>query len=209
MDEGGMHLFGPSSEREWKTAITDILSALNNHIMLWTNRTTGLHVHVAPGISQPWSPADLRKIALLFVLLEDQVDLYHAAHRWKPNPRNERFIASMRKSRFCAGMTKLQLGESILQMRSWEELAALVNPNPDGGTRTPYSRYYKVNFTAIGKHGTVEFRQHEGTLDLQQIFTWAETVLALVRLAMGTEERALLQLCLSNVQIFDVLAMAN
>lgn len=34
------------------------------------------------------------------------------------------------------------------------------------------SRYFKVNFHALQAHGTIEFRQHQGTLDAQKIISW-------------------------------------
>jgi hypothetical protein len=36
----------------------------------------------------------------------------------------------------------------------------------------PRSRYYKLNVAAYVKHGTLEFRQHAGTLDLNKIINW-------------------------------------
>ncbi len=36
----------------------------------------------------------------------------------------------------------------------------------------PPSRYYKVNFESLVRHGTVEFRQHSGTIDSDKIINW-------------------------------------
>lgn len=42
------------------------------------------------------------------------------------------------------------------------------------------SRYHKVNACAYGQHGTIEFRQHQGTLNYAKISMWARFCLKLV-----------------------------
>lgn len=72
-----------------------------------------------------------------------------------------------------------------------EDLFSLMNPmNPDvpRGDQHLSRRYYKVNFMAISKHGTLEFRQHEGTIDPKAICAWADFVLALVRYALDNPD---------------------
>jgi hypothetical protein len=36
----------------------------------------------------------------------------------------------------------------------------------------PQTRYYKLNLAAYVKHGTLEFRQHAGTLNLNKMINW-------------------------------------
>lgn len=40
--------------------------------------------------------------------------------------------------------------------------------------RMRYDRYHKVNLTAYEDHGTVEFRQHNGTIDCNKITNWIQ-----------------------------------
>lgn len=42
------------------------------------------------------------------------------------------------------------------------------------------SRYYKVNCMAMNAHGTIEFRQHQGTTDFQKIAMWVRFCVKLV-----------------------------
>jgi len=42
------------------------------------------------------------------------------------------------------------------------------------------SRYYKLNLQAFAKHGTVEFRQHAGTVDADKAINWITVCLRLV-----------------------------
>ena len=38
----------------------------------------------------------------------------------------------------------------------------------------PHSRYFKLNLQSLHVHGTVEFRQHSGTIDADKIINWVE-----------------------------------
>ncbi len=42
------------------------------------------------------------------------------------------------------------------------------------------SRYYKVNAEAYQRHGTIEFRQHSGTVDYEKISNWVKFLAKLV-----------------------------
>lgn len=44
-------------------------------------------------------------------------------------------------------------------------------------------RYCKLNLTAFLRHGTVEFRQHQGTVEAQKACAWARLCIAMVRAA--------------------------
>ena len=48
-----------------------------------------------------------------------------------------------------------------------------------GGSGGDYGRYYKVNFAALDRHGTVEFRQHQGTINATKSLMWARVCAAL------------------------------
>lgn len=52
-----------------------------------------------------------------------------------------------------------------------------------GGVGTPHrddSRYHKVNACSYWQHGTIEFRQHQGTLNYEKISMWVRFCLKLV-----------------------------
>lgn len=46
-----------------------------------------------------------------------------------------------------------------------------------------YDRYRKVNLESIWRHGTVEYRQHAGTIEGEKIVAWATLVLKLTAMA--------------------------
>lgn len=50
----------------------------------------------------------------------------------------------------------------------------------------PAARHHKVNLCAINKYGTVEFRQHHGTLDFEEIKNWVVFSQQLIHRAKDT-----------------------
>lgn len=59
-----------------------------------------------------------------------------------------------------------------------------MNEIPDG--HMPQSRYYKVNFDSLIRYGTVEFRQHAGTVDAEKIINWVKlTAIIMHRILNG------------------------
>jgi hypothetical protein len=54
----------------------------------------------------------------------------------------------------------------------------------------PNGRYAKLNLTAYHTHGTVEFRQHQGTTNAQKIENWVKLCLRMVAHAARNTERA-------------------
>ncbi|KZT53456.1 hypothetical protein CALCODRAFT_486351 [Calocera cornea HHB12733] len=207
-DLPGTDIPAPSTGRGWRRALQEVLRAVKESLTLEVNLTTGLHVHIGPGLGCTWEIRHLRKIALVFLFFEDQLDQWHAPHRSDNTLRhNLDYLASMRQSRKCADLRDDQLSKKILGARDWKNLAEWVNPCPFGVL--DYSRNYKVNFTSVGLHGTVEFRQHEGTTCVRSIIQWGEMLLALVRLAIRSDEGDLLDLCLAKVQLKDLVALAK
>jgi hypothetical protein len=49
-------------------------------------------------------------------------------------------------------------------------------------------RYRKVNLESIWRHGTIEYRQHAGTIEAEKIIAWATLVLKLTAMANSAPE---------------------
>lgn len=56
-----------------------------------------------------------------------------------------------------------QLFEKIDSCRTVAEIASKVTNN---------SRYYKINAQSFARHGSIEFRQHSGTVEYEKIMNW-------------------------------------
>src|SRR5581483_12043482 len=79
-------------------------------------------------------------------------------------------------SRYCASIKQEMNLPAIRVARTVQELARGIK----GG-----SRFVKLNFTSHWKHGTVEFRQHSGTVDAEKIKRWVYFCQKLVDVAIA------------------------
>lgn len=52
--------------------------------------------------------------------------------------------------------------------------------------QTGYSRYFTVNTCSYAKYGTLEFRQHQGTLNGKKAVAWVQLLLAMANTAQNT-----------------------
>jgi hypothetical protein len=52
------------------------------------------------------------------------------------------------------------------------------------------SRYRTLNLTSYGRHGTIEIRQHQGTLDAEKVISWLRLGQAIIDSAKVTEQAA-------------------
>jgi hypothetical protein len=62
-------------------------------------------------------------------------------------------------------------------------------------------RYHKVNLESFTRHGTIEFRQHSGTVDYKKIIAWVVFTQAVVEYARRNKVRATGQVTLSKLFI--------
>ena len=116
------------------------------------NRSTGLHVHIgASGMTDEW----FLNIFKNYKALEAIIDTFMAPSRRRDN---NTFCKSLQGYNFdyaCNTIADLQ--------------------------RKLSSRYYKVNPMSINRHGTIEFRQHQGTTDFEKISNWVRFCAKLVQ----------------------------
>lgn len=127
------------------------------------NRSCGLHVHVD---ARNLPIVALRKLAFLYAECEDVIDNLMTPSRRGAN------------AMFC----------NTMKNASWPRVAAAqtaqeIALNFGRGTSGNQARYSKVNFTSMWRHGTVEFRQHSGTVFADKINAWVKTCLRMVNAA--------------------------
>jgi hypothetical protein len=135
------------------------------------NSTCGMHVHV--GV-RGMAPARVRKIAVAFLNAEHHFDALVPTSR-----RNNRYCQS--NIRRVQSYQHAQLvGATTIR-----SLADVMNGGNSPQHYNPY-RYYKLNFQSFVHHGTIEFRQHAGTVESDKALAW-------VRLLTGFCARAAAQ----------------
>jgi Putative amidoligase enzyme len=122
------------------------------------NKKCGYHVHVgarAEGVSF------FRQLVLVYNKYEPAIDsLMH------PSRRNNHFAQSHRVQH--AALAAATTVDGVMRAV---------------GQGNNYDRYYKLNLRSFDRHGTVEFRQHQGTVDGNEAVTWAKLCMRLTAFA--------------------------
>lgn len=119
-----------------------------------TDKSCGFHVHVdARDLNVP----TIANVAARYAKFESQIDNFMVASRRQSKNSFTRSCKS------CVTKTKIR--------------NMLLNGFASYGN---YSRYHKVNLAAFARHGTIEFRHHEGTLDAEKIVNWTKFCIAFV-----------------------------
>lgn len=129
------------------------------------NRAAGFHVHV--GASNE-SLRFWKNIARLYQTFEPVIDSFMPASRRASN------------NPYCRTLTTTPVA-NIEGALNVGHLASVIQ----NATRSGEARYHKVNVDAFRRHGTVEFRQHSGTIDARKTRNWVLTCLRMVEAAKG------------------------
>lgn len=116
------------------------------------DQSCGFHVHVN---ARDLAIDSLVHIAARYNRFEEEIN------RFMPRSRRE--------SRYCRSLSDLFMNHSIERILR-------------GGTNYlgHLDRYHKVNLAAFARHGTVEFRQHSGTVNAEKMEKWVRFCLAFV-----------------------------
>jgi hypothetical protein len=137
-------LTGDEGMRQTKI-VCDTLTALGATV----NRSTGLHVHIGVR-GQPIS--FFRRLFALYAHYEDVIDSVMPVSR---RGNENRYIRSLKGKDYRSATTV----EGIA--RIFERAAGQLS-----------ARYHKLNIMAYARQGTVEFRQHSGTVDAKKVLHW-------------------------------------
>ena len=116
------------------------------------NRSCGLHVHVAPK-KCPYSDEHYVNVFANYQMLEAVIDSFMAASR---RGDTNQFSRSISRFDYTCCHTIQSVRDAM------------------------YSRYFKVNPCSYSSHGTIEFRQHQGTTDFKKIQAWVKFCVKLV-----------------------------
>jgi hypothetical protein len=128
------------------------------------NKSTGMHVHVD---ARDLTVADLRNTCKDFLKYETLFDTLVPASR----------VANF----YCRSNLAVKFGgdetaafATLDRCRTVTEIRTAVCGAADG------DRYFKLNLQSLVRHGTVEFRQHGGTVEADKAEAWVRLVVGLV-----------------------------
>jgi hypothetical protein len=159
----GLEAVSPPLNASGIPQIYSVCSALQqSHARV--NRSCGLHVHIG---AQHLTMDAMRRLAFLYIEHEDVID--------------DLMPPSRRKSanQYCRSLKIHANIEGIARARDVRALAYAIRQSSD----ERHQRYTKLNFTSYWKHGTVEFRQHAGTIDPEKIRCWVSFCSKLVEVS--------------------------
>lgn len=147
-----------------------VLAIIQQNFKTFTNQSCGLHVHV--GNRELGFPlGTLRKFAHLTLVFEKQLASLHPYHR--VNNIHCRAPSSNFHGRdIIKNLTK------ITKTKHTKSLVERMSSNRDGARRG--FAYNMINLLGEGPKVTIEFRQHEATLDVYAIFCWTSLACTLV-----------------------------
>jgi hypothetical protein len=188
--------------KESTEQVKKVAEILKNSYRTNTNRPYSLHVHVGDGYNG-FPVQQLRKLTALLWVFEPQLSQCHPSHRLTNGHCGSLWENTiLGGQQIQAGKTTRREGlESIPKAETSAQISDLVSHRPTLG-RTAYwfgnlIPGQNVNYYDDIKR-TVEFRQHEGTLNAERIEHWVRVCIWLVRYAREMPQFEIEDLCREN-----------
>ena len=128
------------------------------------NKTCGLHVHHD---ARDFTSATFVNLLLIYGRFEEAIDsLVSPSRRGNQNT-------------YCGSIQMLNY--------SHEEIKEMAQLTPRQICNRIGTRYIKLNFQSYITHGTVEFRQHQGTIEFEKMYNWILLTQAMVERGTARE----------------------
>lgn len=142
-------LYGEDGLQQVKT----VLSVLEQYAKV--DRTCGIHVHHD---ASEHTVQNIRTLGKMYLNYESNIDSI------LPKSRREN------NNRFCHSM----IGGYGSGERNYDEMWEMYSnaKSIHNIVENQNTRYQKLNFKAYVVHGTIEFRQHSGSLDFEKVSNW-------------------------------------
>ncbi|KAI9682242.1 MAG: hypothetical protein M1817_000296 [Caeruleum heppii] len=159
----------------------------------WTNKTCNLYIDVGligKDLTERriWKLGTVQNLLTLWVLFQDPLESIHPFHRRTTN-RDFTQASSLLSRSIPTTRDNLDWLREVEMTQSFREVLECIGPNAE--TR-------KINFAELpwfpdylGSKPTIEFREHCGTLDVEDVLRWMDLVVASCRFATALEEHGL------------------
>lgn len=139
------------------------------------SKKCGLHVHV--GVRGE-SVQFFKNLVVLYSSAQVAIDSFMAPSRRGPEGGNG-FCRNIRLNRI-----------NLTQATTLEQVAQAIGQTYTRDSYRATSRYCKLNLQPYWMHGTVEFRQHQGTVESDKAENWVRLCLRMCLTSRGTEKTA-------------------
>ncbi|MCJ1469795.1 hypothetical protein MMC07_008437 [Pseudocyphellaria aurata] len=161
--------------------VTEVVELLGFEFDLFVNQSCGLHVHVG-NETRGFSMETLKTFASLITVFEKQLNSLH------PPDRLQNQYAKPLRSAFLKDALPR---DKLLIIDDLEDMTDLIwrfHPVRDDGHRDKYMAFNFWNLRKDQAFQTIEFRQHRGTVDPNEIANWVRVVCSLVRMSHADGE---------------------
>jgi hypothetical protein len=214
-DTYGIELVSPpylsTNLRTAQEDISSLFSAIHSpSSSITTNQTCGLHVHIGTPNGEALPLKVLQHLSFLLVIYEHEIARLHPGHRRQrpdeiesnrlnffaeyPAP-NDTILRTVIDEETDESSTKKfeSTFKAVSEIRRiiFDEVENAVDPVAHLLSRLGRERGYIVNYKYLNRRDgpqTIEFRQHAGSVDAEEIAHWVRFCLALVKLAIKYAE---------------------
>lgn len=192
------------SSEEALEAVQKVCCILTHSYRIVTDESCGLHVHVGTGVPALGFETDVvRKLIATLWTFAPQLDKIHPMHR----RRNDSFCPPIGKYSKLAetnsGLSRMEALSEILHAHTIDELYDLVGGvDDDDGIRVDKMACNIANLSSDNdslEQLTVEFRQHEGTLDPERVAMWIRSCVGLLEFSETVNEANLIPFLEENI----------
>ncbi|RFU33814.1 hypothetical protein B7463_g2578, partial [Scytalidium lignicola] len=168
-------IFYDTDATAWREVFCLGVRSVGNAV-LWKTNSTGLHIHIGCGFGEQFSLHGIKKIAMLCCLFEATIGKLMPTQCVEGN-------GTILSNRYNAKLYDLPLHgvyARILGASSTVEICELMNGAPGVTSHHGYSgsRFFK--------HDTIEFNQHTGTTNPEQMMSWIDFTIRFVKFAINT-----------------------
>lgn len=157
----GLELVSPPLAEAEMMRQLEIVCRVLGEIGAKVDKTCGLHVHHHIDDFTVEDVKNLYRLYFKHTLAIEQI-----------MPRSRRASVN---PQYCRGISDRMM-ERLEQCQTIQEIAS------------KFSRYHVINMTAYLKYGTVEFRQHSGTIEFVKIANWLKITQAIVATAKNKKK---------------------
>lgn len=149
--------------------VCDTLTSLRCRV----NRDCGFHVHV--GV-QDQGIDFFKNLVKLYTSAEDAIDSFMAPSRRGSN------------NAYCGPLKTRVRTDQLDSATNVAQVATSIRQDSTASRARSSGRYCKLNLQSFWQHGTVEFRQHQGTVETIKAENWTRLVLRMCLTARAGEK---------------------
>ena len=155
-NEIGFEIVSPILSLNKVLEIHKVLSSIKK-LPIIINNTCGFHVHVSKSYKLELN--NIKNIIKNYIIFENVIDLFHDKSRI--NNFYCKSISENNNFKYLKSISRKI--NRINHIKSLNDLINLINED---------SKCFKVNLNSLITKGTIEFRQHISTINIDDIFNW-------------------------------------